>query len=270
MEEQKRAKSKVFKVLTSQPFILFVFIILVAVVTNSINSKFLTWGTINSILGQAAGLGLVSAGATVLVISGHFDISTGRMLGLAMCAMAIMLNGGMHPVLVSVLGILICVACSVFNGAVSIAFQAPSFVVTLATQNIYYSIALLLTNGYMQTLYGKYRTLASFRIFGVFPLIYLILILGFVSIHVILKHTRTGRHVYAIGTNERAVQTNDNQTNSGMIDLFIECQESGREPEISGESVWQAMRAVFGSVESSQKGRTVTVNGEDQEGTGEA
>ena len=204
MEEQKRAKSKVFKVLTSQPFILFVFIILVAVVTNSINSKFLTWGTINSILGQAAGLGLVSAGATVLVISGHFDISTGRMLGLAMCAMAIMLNGGMHPVLVSVLGILICVACSVFNGAVSIAFQAPSFVVTLATQNIYYSIALLLTNGYMQTLYGKYRTLASFRIFGVFPLIYLILILGFVSIHVILKHTRTGRHVYAIGTNERA------------------------------------------------------------------
>lgn len=86
----------------------------------------------------------------------------------------------------------------------------------------------------------------------------------------ILKHTRTERHVYAIGTNERAVQTNDNQTNSGMIDLFIECQESGREPEISGESVLQAMRAVFGSVESSQKGRTVTVNGEDQEGTGEA
>ncbi len=86
----------------------------------------------------------------------------------------------------------------------------------------------------------------------------------------ILKHTRTGRHVYAIGTNERAVQTNDNQTNSGVIDLFIECQESGREPEISGESVLQAMRAVFGSAESSQKGRTVTVNREDQEGTGEA
>ncbi len=67
-----------------------------------------------------------------------------------------------------------------------------------------------------------------------------------------------------------AMQTNDNQTNSGVIDLFIECQESGREPEISGESVLQAMRAVFGSVESSQKGRTVTVNREDQEGTGEA
>ena len=174
-----------------------------AVVTNAVNDKFLTMSTINSILGQAAGLGVVSAGATILVISGHFDISTGRMVGLAMCAMALMLNAGMNPVLVSICGILICVACSVFNGAASILFNAPSFVVTLATQNIYYSIALLLTNGYMQTLYGKYRTLASYEIFGVFPLIYLVLLLGFVAVYLILKHTRTGREVYAIGTNQR-------------------------------------------------------------------
>ena len=221
MEGQKKYRSKALKILTSQPFILFVFIILVAVVTNSVNDKFLTWSTINSILGQAAGLGLVSAGATILVISGHFDISTGRMVGLAMCAMALMLNEGMNPVLVSLLGILICVACSVFNGVVSIAFNAPSFVVTLATQNIYYSIALLLTNGYMQTLYGKYRTLASYEIFGVFPLIYLVLILGFVAVYIILKHTRTGRQVYAIGTNERAAYISGININFSKVKFFL-------------------------------------------------
>lgn len=209
------------KFITSQPFILFVFIVLVAVFTNSINSKFLTWGTISSILGQAAGLGLVSAGATVLVISGHFDISTGRMVGLAMCSMAIMLNAGMNPVLVSLIGVLLCVVCSVFNGAVSIAFNAPSFVVTLATQNIYYSLALLITNGYMQTLYGKYRTLASHNIFGVFPLIYLILILGFVSVHILLKHTRTGRQVYAIGTNESAAYISGVNVKWSKLKFFI-------------------------------------------------
>ena len=128
MEGQKNYKGKLLKVITSQPFILFIFIILVAVVTNSVNDKFLTASTINSILGQAAGLGLVSAGATILVISGHFDISTGRMVGLAMCAMALMMNNGMNPALASLLGGLICVACSGFNGAVSIAFNAPSFV----------------------------------------------------------------------------------------------------------------------------------------------
>ena len=221
MEGQKNYKGKLLKVITSQPFILFIFIILVAVVTNSVNDKFLTASTINSILGQAAGLGLVSAGATILVISGHFDISTGRMVGLAMCAMALMMNNGMNPALASLLGVLICVACSVFNGAVSIAFNAPSFVVTLATQNIYYSIALLLTDGYMQTLYGKYRTLASYELFGVFPLIYLVLILGFVAVYIILKHTRTGRQVYAIGTNQRAAYISGININFSKLKFFL-------------------------------------------------
>ena len=221
MEGQKNYKGKLLKVITSQPFILFIFIILVAFVTNSVNDKFLTASTINSILGQAAGLGLVSAGATILVISGHFDISTGRMVGLAMCAMALMMNNGMNPALASLLGVLICVACSVFNGAVSIAFNAPSFVVTLATQNIYYSIALLLTDGYMQTLYGKYRTLASYELFGVFPLIYLVLILGFVAVYIILKHTRTGRQVYAIGTNQRAAYISGININFSKLKFFL-------------------------------------------------
>lgn len=197
-------KNKIVKVITSQPFILFVFIVAVAVVTNSLNSKFLTWTTISSILGQAAGLGMLSAGCTILVISGHFDISTGRIVGLAMCAMAIMLNMGMNEILVSIIGILICVGCSLANGFITVAFNAPSFVVTLATQNIYYSIALLITNGYMQTLYGKYRFLASYNIFGVFPIMYLIVLFGFISVFVLLKHTRTGRNVFAIGTNQRA------------------------------------------------------------------
>lgn len=217
----KKTKSTSWiKVITSQPFILFVLIIIVAVVTNSMNGKFLTWTTINSILGQAAGLGLVSAGATILVISGHFDISTGRMVGLAMCSMAIMINAGMNPVLVSILGIIICVSCSVLNGIFTVAFNAPSFVVTLATQNIFYSIALLLTNGYMQTLYGNYRFIASYKIGGIIPLIYVILLVGFAATYYVLKHTRTGRQVYAIGTNERAARISGLNVKLDKIKFF--------------------------------------------------
>ena len=219
--EAKGKKSKILKLVTSQPFILFVFIVLVAVVTNSINPKFLTRSTINSILGQAAGLGLVSAGATVLVISGHFDISTGRMVGLSMCAMALMMNAGVNSVVASLAGIGICVLCSVFNGAISIAFNAPSFVVTLATQNIFYSIALLITNGYMQTLYGRYRLLASGKIFGVIPLIYVILLLGFVLIYILLRYTRTGREVYAIGTNQSCAYISGININFSKLKFFF-------------------------------------------------
>ena len=55
------------------------------------------------------------------------------------------------------------------------------------------------------------------------------------------------------------IQTNDNQTASGIIDLFVDCLVEHKEPEISGENVLHAMKAVFASIESSAKGCAVDV-----------
>ena len=52
------------------------------------------------------------------------------------------------------------------------------------------------------------------------------------------------------------IQTNDKQTSTGIIDAFIDCIESDTDPVISGESVLNAMKAVFGSIESSESGQT--------------
>ena len=59
-----------------------------------------------------------------------------------------------------------------------------------------------------------------------------------------------------------AIQTNDNQTKSGVIDLWMDCLSQGKEPEISGENALYAMRAVFGAVQSSETGARVEVNKE--------
>ena len=55
------------------------------------------------------------------------------------------------------------------------------------------------------------------------------------------------------------IQTNDNQTKSGVIDCFVDAVVNGKKPEADAESVLNAMRAVFASVESSEQGRTVAV-----------
>ena len=56
-----------------------------------------------------------------------------------------------------------------------------------------------------------------------------------------------------------AIQTNDNQTASGVIDLWMESLVKDQEPEISGESALAAMRAVFASIESSETGKSVEI-----------
>ena len=55
------------------------------------------------------------------------------------------------------------------------------------------------------------------------------------------------------------IQTNDNQTKSGVIDLWVDCLMNDREPALSGESVLSAMRAVFASMESSETGKAVDI-----------
>lgn len=58
-----------------------------------------------------------------------------------------------------------------------------------------------------------------------------------------------------------AIQTNDNQTKSGVIDLWMDSLVNNREPEISGRSALTAMRAVFASLRSSELGTAVEIPG---------
>ena len=55
------------------------------------------------------------------------------------------------------------------------------------------------------------------------------------------------------------IQTNDNQTSTGIIDAFIDCIKNDTEPMISGENVLEAMKAVFGSIELAKSGTTVQI-----------
>jgi len=55
------------------------------------------------------------------------------------------------------------------------------------------------------------------------------------------------------------IQTNDNQTASGIIDMFVKSIVEGTAPDISGRNVLHAMKAVFASIESSRLGQAVDV-----------
>ncbi|MDR1576184.1 MAG: ABC transporter permease [Treponema sp.] len=206
--------------LFSQPVILLAFVIIIGAVTTTINPKFITWTNISSIISQSTSLGLVAAGMTILIISGHFDISVGNMIGFTTCVMAILINKEVNSFAVSVLAIALCVACSLLNGGMSILFRAPSFIVTLATSSLFYGAALILTKGYMQTLYGKYRFLASYRLFGLIPFLFLILFAGFLLVYLMIKHTRTGREIFAIGTNENAAYLSGINVNRSKLKFF--------------------------------------------------
>lgn len=54
-----------------------------------------------------------------------------------------------------------------------------------------------------------------------------------------------------------AIQTNDNQTSSGVIDEFVSAVLSGRPSVLDADDVIRSMRAVFAALRSAEEGRTV-------------
>lgn len=199
--KNKNLKQSLFK---SQWLMLLLITLLISLFTAIANPKFLAMNNIMNIFEQIAVSGLVAAGATCLIISGNFDISVGAVIGLACCTDALLINNGVNVLLASIAAIIVCMICCFLNGALAIVFKAPSFIITLATTSVYTGIALYVTKGVIQTVYGKLDVLAFTKIGGVIPLSFLISVLGLSVVYIILRYTQIGRRIYAIGANEKS------------------------------------------------------------------
>ncbi|TYC06784.1 MAG: ABC transporter permease [Kosmotoga sp.] len=198
-----RAKKSIFK---NQWFFLLSVEIGIAIITGIINPRFFMMSNILNILEQVAVLGIVASGMTMLIISGEIDISVGANIGLSSCIMAMMIRSGfgggaLIPVLI---GIAIAIFNSFLVGLTSSLFKAPSFITSLAFISVFQGIALAITKGSFQTIYGKFETIGTTRLGNILPISFLISLVAFFIMHFMLTYTKLGRRTYAIGSNPSA------------------------------------------------------------------
>src|SRR6516165_420431 len=192
------------KLLANQWAFLLIVVAILSAIAGSVNPRYWWLGNLTNLLGQISVLSLASCGATILIISGNFDISVGANIGLSTVVMAILMRSGLFPPLAAAIGVFISIVCATSIGAASILFQAPSFIISLAAIGVFQGIALFITQGTIQTIYGQFETLGGAKLFNVVPLLFVVALAGYGVIHCILAHTQLGRCVYAIGNNPRA------------------------------------------------------------------
>jgi ribose transport system permease protein len=203
--ERTRRSAALAFVAANQWVLILLLTIGLGVFTGLINERFFNPRNIISILEQSSVLGLVAAGATILIISGNFDISVGAMIGLAAVVMAMVVLAGYPEELAMLAGLAVTIVCSIVNATVARLFQAPTFIVSLATAGIFTGIALALTEGIIQLVPQNFTFFSSTRLLGGnLPLIFLISLLGYVAVGGLLRYTRLGRRTYAVGDNPRA------------------------------------------------------------------
>jgi ribose transport system permease protein len=192
------------QMLANQWSFLLLVVAILSIIAGAVNPRYWWVGNLSNLLGQISVLSLAACGATILIISGNFDISVGANIGLSSVVMAMLMRTGVYPPLAALVGVLISIFCASLIGAASILFQAPSFIISLAAIGVFQGVALYITQGTIQTIYGQFETLGGAKLFNVLPLLFIVALLGYGVIYYILAHTQLGRCVYAIGNNQRA------------------------------------------------------------------
>ncbi|MCL4169226.1 UNVERIFIED_CONTAM: hypothetical protein GTU68_035735, partial [Idotea baltica] len=142
---------------------------------------------------------------TLIILMAGIDLSVGAILALSGAVAAGLLKNGLFTVLGSIVaGVLVGSAAGLFNGVAITRFKLPPFVATLGMFSIARGLTMLWTGGFPVTGLGPtFGIIGTGLWLGIPVPIWITAVL--VAVFVVLtKRTRFGRHVYAVGGNERA------------------------------------------------------------------
>lgn len=192
--------------------VIFALIVVVSVLVKG--TAFLSAPNIMNILRNNSIIGIIAIGMTFIIISGGIDLSVGSQvvaIGTVIVLVLEALSGLMPPAAAAVVAVLCGAAAGVLlgglNGLIVTKGKVPPFIVTLGTMNIFRSVSQhIMRGGGFSTTNHEYVKISNAELFGVVPLPILYFLGITLLMHFISRHTRYGRYVYAIGSNEKAAR----------------------------------------------------------------
>ena len=178
---------------------------LICTILSIANPNFLTGANMLNILKQISTNALLAFGMTFIILIGGIDLSVGSILAFAgIATTSLIANWGVPVVFAVLIGIALSALLGLFNGFLAAKTSIPPFIITLSMYSMARGGAYLLCNGQPIRVFDD-----SFNIIGngflgpvAFPVIYTVII--FIILMVVLKFTRFGRYVYAVGGNAEA------------------------------------------------------------------
>jgi len=203
----RRLTERVFRVRESG--IIVVWIVFVAI-TVSIEPRFASQQEAQFILANTTIFALLALGETMVIISRNVDLSIGSVVGLSAYVSANLFGKihGIPIVVVFLVGLGIGLAVGVANGLMVAIGRVPSLVVTLATLYIVRGLDILIVGGnevVAQTLPNAFIQIPRAGVYGVpYLAIVIAVVIGVGAYY--LRSYRSGRELYAIGSNPEAAR----------------------------------------------------------------
>ena len=159
-----------------------------------------------NIMRQVSYSGIIALGMTLIIIGGGIDLAVGSLLALSGVLGIMVMNQVADPLVGLMLGAGVALAVGIgggaLNGLLVAAGRIPPFIATLGTLSIFRSLALYAADAGLVSGNDHFRRLGAAAWLGV-PVPVWVLLATAVIFSILLNRTRFGRHLCAVGSNER-------------------------------------------------------------------
>ncbi|MGA2488628.1 MAG: ABC transporter permease [Anaerolineales bacterium] len=204
-------RSNLFRALTrSRELGIVIFILILAVIVSLRAPVFFTLGNFRDILVDISILVIVALAQTMVILTHGIDLSVGSSIGLVamMVTYTIKTNPNIPLVVIVLLGMALGAVLGTFNGLIIAIGKVPPIIATLGTLSIYRGMVFLYSQGYWISPYqlpNAFKMLSKGTPLGIPNIIIYAIIVAFL-VYYFLNYTRTGRDIYAVGSNPDAAQ----------------------------------------------------------------
>lgn len=185
-------------------------LIVLCVVFAILNPNFRQAKNILNLLRQIAPILIIGIGQSFVLITGNIDLSIGSVVGMSCMISATLMTKGINPWLAVLITLVCCLVLGFINGFLVAKCQLPPFIATLGTMTICRGIAQIANNNYNTDSIGTgaqaFQDVFYYgKLLGLYNTIWIAIGLWLVF-NFLLSMTRTGRHIYAIGSNVDAAK----------------------------------------------------------------
>ncbi|RUM23166.1 ABC transporter permease [Rhizobium vallis] len=204
----QKQRSRLSEFVGSQTFWVLIAVVLACIFLSFATDSFATAKNLYNITRNVTFVAIIALGMTLVIITGGIDLSVGSVLCLCSMVLAITMNAGYSIEIGIAAAVGTALLVGAFNGVLIAYLDFPPFVVTLGMLSVARSLAMVASNNTVVFQFGpdhdKLLALGGGAwLFGIAnPVLYMVilaLLTGFV-----LRWTRFGRYVFAIGGNEHA------------------------------------------------------------------
>jgi ribose transport system permease protein len=197
-------------------------VLLLGLVFSRLSPAFLEFQNLKNIAVQSSVTGVMAVGMTFVIMTAGIDISVGAILYLTAALvgeLAASHASGASAILAYVVGIALGTALGLMNGLVTTSLRINPLVTTLATLNIYRGLALHINQANITLVPDSARYFGIGTLASVPVPVLTMLAVGTICA-LILRFTRFGRYVLAIGVSERSARETHLPVNKVQVAVY--------------------------------------------------